>query len=154
VTNVSLNEWLADGRLRRHESSIRESQDLLRIVERDLADAGLRRLSTDRRYATIYNAALQLATVVLRVSGYRPAGVGHHWLTFQALPHLLGMHEQPRADFFDACRRKRNAADYDAVGSIMPHEAAELLEEVLSFRRAVLAWLETRLPGAGGEFPR
>ncbi len=116
-------------------------------MDRDLADSGLRRLSTDRRYATIYNAALQLATLVLRVSGYRTAGIGHHWLTFQALPHLLGMQEQTRADFFDACRRKRNAADYDAAGFITAQEAAELLEEVLEFRCLVLAWLETHPAG-------
>ena len=144
---MSLNAWLADGRLRRHESSRQETQDLLRIVERDLADAGLRRLSQDRRYATLYNAALQLATVVLRVSGYRTAGVGHHWLTFQALPHLLGLQEQIRADYFDACRRKRNTADYDAAGSVSDLETTELHEEVLAFRRDVRVWLESNQPG-------
>ena len=48
--------------------------DLLRIVDRDLKDASILELSADRRFVTAYNAALRLATIVLRASGYRTPG--------------------------------------------------------------------------------
>jgi len=69
-----LEDWLADGSLRRHESSPAEVSGLLDLVRRDLADAAVADLSPDRAFATAYNAVLQLATIILRVSGYRTAG--------------------------------------------------------------------------------
>lgn len=141
---MSLQTWLSEGRLRPHSGSEQETADLLRVVERDLADAGILALSADRRFTTAYNAALQLATIVLRASGYRTAGVGHHWITFQTLPELMGAALQVRADYFDACRRKRNIADYDAAGEISDAETEELLAEVLEFRRDVQEWLTDR----------
>jgi len=79
---MSLQSLLADGRIRPHRSSVREVADLLRVVERDLADASVTQLSTDRRFATAYNAALLLATIALHASGFRTASTGHHWATF------------------------------------------------------------------------
>jgi hypothetical protein len=60
---MNLAELSAEGRLRPHHTSPKEVADLLRVVDRDLADAGIAQLSTDRRFATAYNAALQLATI-------------------------------------------------------------------------------------------
>jgi len=119
---------------------------LIRLVDRDLADAGIEALSADRRFATAYNAVLQLATIVLRGSGYRTTGVGHHWVTIQSLPHLLGEGEQDRTDYFDSCRRKRNHIDYDAAGGIADSEATELYYESHAFRGIVLDWLQQNRP--------
>lgn len=138
---MSLKELLADGRIRRHRTSAREIADLLRIVDRDLADAAVAQLSTDRRFATAYNAALQLATIALHASGYRAAGTGHHWATFHVLPEILGPQTQARADFLDHCRSKRNLADYDRAGEISEREAEEILLEARAFREELLAWL-------------
>ncbi len=143
---MSLDKWLVEGRLREHQSSRQEIKDLFRVVDRDLVDARIEALSVDRRYATSYNASLQLATIALRVSGYRTSGMGHHWVTFQALPLVMGPAEQNRADYFDACRRKRNMADYDAAGEIAESEATELYLEALEFRRHMLTWLRTEYP--------
>jgi hypothetical protein len=60
--------------------------DLLGVVDRDLADAEIPQLSTDRRFATACNAALQMATIALYAAGFRAFGAGHHWATFHALP--------------------------------------------------------------------
>jgi hypothetical protein len=62
---------LADGRVRPHRTSAKEVADLLRVVDRDLTDAEIPQLSTDRRFATAYNAALQLATIALCAAGFR-----------------------------------------------------------------------------------
>ena len=60
-----MRDWLNEGRLRPHTATAREVAELLRIVDRDLADAAIRETSADRRFATAYNAALQLATITL-----------------------------------------------------------------------------------------
>src|SRR5512146_334467 len=107
---MSLQSLLEEGRLRRHRTSAQEVRDLLRVVERDLADAAVAQLSADRRFVTAYSAALALATIVLYASGYRAVGAGHHWATFRALPELMGPQEGARADYLDQCRVRRNTA--------------------------------------------
>jgi uncharacterized protein (UPF0332 family) len=143
---MRLKELLADGRIRPHKTSAREVGDLLRVVERDLADAGVKQLSTDRRFATAYNAALQLATIALHAAGYRATGAGHHWATFQVLPELIGRRTQARADYFDSCRSKRNVTDYDRAGEISEHDVKEILAETETFRKELLAWLRKNHP--------
>lgn len=143
---MSLKELLADGRIRAHKTSAREVADLLRVVDRDLADAAVPQLSTDRRFATAYNAALQLATIALHASGYRAAGTGHHWATFHLLPEIVGAHAQARADYLDNCRSKRNVTDYDRAGEISERDAEEMLAETGIFREELLAWLKKNYP--------
>ncbi len=139
----SLENWLSEGRLRRLDSSRQEISDLLGVVDRDLKDVDIEQLSTDRRFATAYNAVLQLASITLRACGYRTRGAGHHWITFQMLPLVMGDDQQDRADYFNACRTKRNDADYDASGEISDAEVEELIAEAKQFRTVVLGWLES-----------
>lgn len=136
---------MAEGRLRSHRTSRREIRDLLNVADRDLKDAAVRAISVDLRFRTAYQAALQIATIVL-AAGYRAAGRGHHWVTFTVLPELLGQETQEWADYFDQCRGKRNLSDYDRAGEIAENEAAELLEEAKRFREAVLSWLRKSHP--------
>ncbi len=143
---MSLKALLADGRIRAHKTSAREVADLLRVVDRDLADAAIPQLSTDRRFATAYNAALQLATIALHASGHRAAGAGHHWSTFHVLPEIMGPQAQVRADYLDSCRAKRNVTDYDRAGEISERDAEEILAEAETFRRELLAWLKKNHP--------
>jgi hypothetical protein len=143
---MTLKDLLADGRLRSHKTSIQEVADLLRVVDRDLADAGIPRLSTDRRFATAYNAALQLATITLHAAGYRASRSGHHWVTFYVLPEIMGPQTQALADYLDDCRTKRNVTDYDRAGEISRQEAEEILAQAREFRSALLAWLKRHHP--------
>ncbi|MBN1826388.1 MAG: hypothetical protein JW958_08985 [Candidatus Eisenbacteria bacterium] len=137
---------MSERRLRSHESSRREIESLLRVVDRDLKDAAVEGVSVDRRFTIAYHAVLQLATIVLRASGYTASGAGHHWIAFQALLSVLGSSEQERVDYFDHCRRKRNAADYDAAFGIAEAELRELMKEAWGFRRDVLEWLKEHHP--------
>jgi hypothetical protein len=100
-------------------------------------------LSIDRRFTTAYNAALQLATVVLRASGYRTSSTasGHHWLTWALLPDLMGPEQADRRTFLDSCRRARNQADYDRIDAVSAEDLLELLDDTLAFRDETLDWL-------------
>lgn len=143
---MPLKQLLAEGRLRPHRSSRREIRDLLRVADRDLKDSAVRAISIDLRFQTAYQAALQLATIVLASSGYRAVGQGHHWTTFNVLPDLLGQEFQEVTDYFDHCRGKRNLSDYDRVGEISEGEAGELLGEARKCRATVLVWLKRNRP--------
>jgi len=87
---MTLNDLRAQGRLRPHRTSRRELDDLLRLAERDLVDASIAGLSTDRRFMIAYEAAVALATIPLYASGFRTEGTGHHQTTFVALPLVMG----------------------------------------------------------------
>jgi len=145
---MSLSDWLADGSVKKQSTSPKEIQGLLAVADRDLADSNVPGLSRDRRFATAYGAALQLASVVLRASGYRTStgAGGHHWRTIKLLPELMGADQKDRAAYLDSCRRARNQADYDRINVVSEAELIELLEEVLRFRAEVLDWLTMKHP--------
>ena len=48
---MSWNVLLANGRVKRHKTSLREIEDLRAVVERDLTDAAVPEISADRRFA-------------------------------------------------------------------------------------------------------
>src|SRR5438552_5347131 len=114
-------------RIKPHRSSRRELDDLRDVVERDLQDAGVRALSSDRRFAPAYNAALQWAKIVIACSGYRVVGSGYHLTTFEALEIAMGPTVSALVVYFDTCRRKRNQVDYDCANAATETEAEDLL---------------------------
>ena len=143
---MTLQRLLDKGRVRRLPSAPSEIADLFKVVERDLSDARLEALSADRRFATAYNAALQLATVVLRAEGYRTQGMAHHHTTIEALPLILGERAVRTADYLDACRSRRNTVDYDGIGVATKADVAELITETEALQVTVREWLETAHP--------
>jgi hypothetical protein len=58
----------------------------------------------------------------------------------------MGAYAGPRARYFDACRRKRNQADYERAGAVTTVEVEALLEAATEFRQDVLTWLERDHP--------
>lgn len=69
---MSLQQWANNGWLKVHQTSSREIQDLLKIVERDLADAMVGDISADWRFGIAYNAALKLCTILTRTVTLMP----------------------------------------------------------------------------------
>ena len=143
---MSLQQWAADGWLKAHRTSAQEVGNLLAIVRRDLADAGQPRISADWRFGIAYNAALKLCTILLYAEGYRPAQSLAHYRTLQALPRILGQEHAKDATYLDACRAKRNTAEYDCVGGATDDDASELIEYAKELERVVLQWLKAEHP--------
>lgn len=144
---MTLEDWLKEDKLKTHKTSSKEIQSLFKVIDRDIADAGITATSADRRFATAYNAALQLATVVLLASGYRvTASKGHHFVTITSLPLTMGKSAIPRANYLNVCRQARNKTDYDRAGVTEEEEVVQLLEEVHSFRTEVVKWLRENQP--------
>lgn len=139
---MNLKDLLNQGKLRAHRTSKKEIENILGIVRRDIKDSKIEDLSSDRRFACAYNAILQLATILLYCSGYKPEGTGHHFTVFQAMKIIMGNNYYELTDYFDSCRSKRNITDYDYVGTISDSEAEELIEEAEIFLELTLNWLK------------
>jgi hypothetical protein len=143
---MSLQTWFKNGWLRPHRATPAQIAELFAIVDRDLQDASTDRLSTDWQFGIAYNAALKLCTILLYAEGYRPEKNLAHFRTLQALPLILGASRQHDADYLDACRSKRNTAEYDSAGHISPEEARELINFSVELRDIAISWLKSSHP--------
>lgn len=146
---MSWESLLQAQRIKPHRTSRQELDDLRDVVERDLRDAAVTALSDDRRFATAYNAVVQLATMVVACAGYRVAGVGHHHTTLEALELAMGSSVSSLTAYFDTCRRKRNQVDYDRTNAATETEAEELIRKAEEFRDQVEAWNRKHYPRYG-----
>ncbi len=142
---MSLHDWLENGWLLEHRTSAREISDLLKAVERDLADARTPSLSADWKLNIAYNAALQAATAALAAAGYRASREQHHYRIIHSLAHTVGLEESLIARF-DRFRVKRNLGTYERPGMISDHEASEMIELAEEIRDRVKAWLKKNHP--------
>lgn len=140
---TSLDDLLTQDLLKPHEPSVREINSLFKIVERDVKDAAVAYMSLDRRFATAYNAALQLATIVLRAHGFRsnPGKSAHHRISIDAIPLILGREYRPIKSYFDSCRIKRNTCEYTSTEEASEKDVQELLIAVRDFEKRVRKWL-------------
>lgn len=118
------------------------------LVKRDLSDAGIEGLSDDRRFATAYNAVLQLSKMAIACAGYRiSTGTGHHQKTFEAAKTALGPSAtKVLTDYFETCRRKRNKIDYDAAEVVSETEANEILAKAIEFQNLIETWIARNHP--------
>lgn len=66
---MSWKQYLAKGEVKVHLTSTQELRNIRALIARDLADAALKGLSADRRFATAYNAALQAGKIAVAVLG-------------------------------------------------------------------------------------
>ncbi len=109
-------------------------------------NASLDGASADRRFATAYHAALQAAKMAIACAGYRVVGAGHHGISFDVVELALGKAAAPYSDYFDQCRRKRNAIDYEDALVATETEAREILTKAKEFAEAVEQWIARNHP--------
>jgi ketosteroid isomerase-like protein len=122
-----------------------ELANLRSIVARSLKDVKAPGLSADARFIMAYDAARTLSLIIVRAAGYRPRTVGGHYNTFVALetadPAFAAL-----STYFDGCRIKRNASEYDFAGGVSDTDADGLLKTVQQFHIDVEAWIKTHHP--------
>ena len=145
---MDLNEFLKSNHLKLQTPTRNEIDQHFKIVLRDLNDARFPSISPDRKFATAYNAALQLTTIVLRAKGYRtnPSQAGHHRICIQVLPLIMGKKYTPFSDYLNTCRLKRHACEYTAVDEVSEKEASQLIEKTEAFYKEVVIWLKGYFP--------
>jgi len=149
VTKVTLQRYLENSWIQRHESSPQEIAELLAIADRDIGQRQTPGLGPEWRLSIAYNAALQLATVALAAAGYRAERQNKHQRTIECLAFTVGL-ERRDVDFLDLCRRKRHSNVYDQVGAISEQEADEMVAFAKNLRNQLVAWLHHNHPGLSG----
>lgn len=138
---MSLEDWVRNGWLSKHESSREEIHNLLALVDRDLHDCRTPDLSADWRFAIAYNAALQSATAALAAAGFRASREVHHYRVIQSLALTIGASNE-LIRTFDAFRKKRNVSSYDVGGTVSDKEAGEMAALADDLRQTVLRWMK------------
>ncbi len=138
---MTLSDWLASRWIVVHEASPAEIADLFALVDRDLNDAAVPRLSADWRLGITYNAALQLAILALAAAGFRPARERAHERAILSLRETAGTAEAI-VNLLDSVRRKRNQNNYERAGTTSTAEAKELYEIVTVLRGQVVKWMK------------
>jgi hypothetical protein len=138
---------LARKDVQKHKTSKQELDDMRALIARDLMDAALAGLSADRRFATVYNAALQAANMAIACAGYRVTGrMGHHRIALENVRLALGSVADEYADYFETCRRKRNLIDYSHSQVATETETREILVKAGQSRELVEAWIAKNHP--------
>jgi hypothetical protein len=137
---MTLSDWLGNRWIVVHEASPAEIADLFALVDRDLGDAGVPRLSPDWRLGITYNAALQLATLALAAAGFRPARERAHERAILSLRETAGANEAT-VNLLDSVRRKRNQNNYERAGTTSAAEASEFYEIATALRGQVVKWM-------------
>jgi uncharacterized protein (UPF0332 family) len=144
---MSWAQLLANHEVKRHKTSKKELDSIRAIIARDLADASIKSVSADRRFATAYNAALQAAKMAIACAGYRvTTGAGHHRISFESVKVAVGRIADPFSDYFDRCRRKRNVIDYDDACVATETEAEEIARKAKEFFAMVEQWIAKTYP--------
>lgn len=123
-----------------------ELDNLRSLVARSLSDVASLGLSTDMQFIVAYDAARTLSLMIVRAAGYRPKAVGGHYNTFLAL-EAADPEFSTLSAYFDGCRIKRNASEYDFAGAVTETDAEGLLATVRQFAIDAEAWISTNHPG-------
>ena len=115
-------------------------------MRRDLRDSESSDVSPDWRFNIAYNAALQAAKAALAAAGYRVARGGDgHARSLDSLALTVGL-EARAVRRLNACRKRRNAAEYDHAGITSDAEVDEMRVLAESVHDVVVRWLRTTYP--------
>jgi len=138
---MSLTDLASEGRFKAHKTSKSEINQLLAVFDRDMADAQIVNLSTDRRFIMAYSATLTIGIIALAARGYRAASEGHHYWTIQSLAYTLGV-DPKIVEKLNKFRQKRNIADYERTGMASEREMGEMLDLAKRLRLDLADWLK------------
>jgi len=142
---MSLEDWLANGWLRRHETSRQEIEDLLAVADRALGNAVVDGLTADARIGLAYPAVLAIGAAGLAAVGYRAGKDRHHERVIDSLLHTVQTDRAVVARLH-RFRRMRNEMTYERVGTVTEQEAAGFTTLVRELRSALVAWLTAKHP--------
>jgi hypothetical protein len=142
---MSLNDWVKNGWLTAHQTSVEEIRNLLAVCDRDIRDCRAEGLSPDWQMNIAYNAALQAATAALAACGYRAGRDVHHYRVIQSLALTIGAENEIVIEF-DQFRKKRNIGGYEQAGLVSRKEAQEMFKLAVELRKRVQLWLQASYP--------
>jgi hypothetical protein len=147
---MSLQVYLRNNWIRKHESSVGKITNLFAIADRDIRESQTPGLGPEWRFDIAYNSALQSSTAALAAAGYQAERQNKHLRTIECLEFTVGLGKK-EIGFFDTCRRKRHTKVYEQVGAISDQEAGEMIQLAKRLRQRVEDWIREEhaelLPG-------
>jgi hypothetical protein len=145
---MSLQAWLQMGQLIEHEATVAEVRNLLGVVDRELADAGVAGLSHEGRFTHAYDAGLLLCKLALHATGFqlqkRTPGHHSHWIN--SLEFTLGKDQKGTLVYLSKSSNLRHTSLYNQTGVVQKEDADDLLETARQLRTDVLVWLRSNHP--------
>jgi hypothetical protein len=113
---MSWTDLLRENRVEAMPTDKVELDDLRSIIDlrfKDIKAARAGGVSDEQQFIIAYDAARNLATMIVRAAGYRAKNTGgHHRNTFAALEAADRAAFKQAADYFQVCRMKRNDSEY------------------------------------------
>jgi hypothetical protein len=145
---MSLQNWLQIGHLTDHQATVAEVRNLLGVVDRELADAGVAGLSDDGRFTHAYDAALLLCKLALHASGFavQKRAPGHHSFWINSLEFTLGEAHKETLIHLSKSSKLRHTSLYDHAGVVEKQDADDLFAAARQLRTDVLSWLRSQHP--------
>ena len=143
---MTLKSWVNNKWLEAHQTSTEEIGNLLNKIEVNKMDLKIKHNSSDARLGFVYNNIITIATIALKVSGYRFKNVsGHHEKTIDSLRFTLNTDGDTRI-IFQAIRKLRNTAEYDAAGRISEKDVIESIQLAEELNDVLHYWLKDNHP--------
>lgn len=143
---MSLEDWLKNRWLHKHETSAQEIQALLHSAEEDIRSARIAGIAPAWKLSMAYTAALRYARAALNASGYRPAREREHERTIDSLAFTVKSISPDTIRLLHKIRKMRHTATYDSVDTISDSEADAALETAVSLGEEVRDWLRSKHP--------
>jgi hypothetical protein len=140
---MSLETYLSNRWIQKHESSADEIRRLLAVADRDVEQSQTPGLGAEWRFDIAYNSALQSAAAALAAAGFLAERQNKHMRTLESLRFTIGS-SQAEVDLLDACRRKRHLAVYEQVGAISDGEADEMIGLAIQLQKRVRDWIRNQ----------
>jgi uncharacterized protein (UPF0332 family) len=143
---MSLDDWLNNRWLHRHETSAEEIQALLHSAEEDIRSAQIEGIAAGWRLNMGYTAVLRYARAALYASGYRPAREREHERTIDSLAYTVPTIEADTIKLLHKIRKMRHVATYDSVDVISDAEADAATKAAKELSQRVTNWFGENHP--------
>ncbi len=141
-----LNDWLENGWLKLQQTSKDEINTLLKKVNRDIQDSEKDVISNDRQLSIAYSACLTLASIPLRIMGYRiPEGGNEHYRTIESLRLTIPILNDT-VILLHALKKKRHQVNYDSSGIVSDKEVDEAIETAIDLKKEIDKWIALNYP--------
>jgi hypothetical protein len=106
---MSLEQWLANGWLKKQEFGSNQIAELLTKAESDLKQSTTKGLKGDWKFIIAYQAMLAAATAALAHLGYRADHESNHYRVIQSLQYTIGL-DGETIDFWMVTGRNATSA--------------------------------------------
>ena len=143
---MSLDDWLNNRWLHRHETSAEEIQALLHSAEEDIRSAQIEGIAAGWRLNMGYTAALRYARAALYACGYRPAREREHERTIDSLAYTVSSIDTDTIKLLHKIRKMRHIATYDSVDMISDAEADAAMKVANELSKHVKTWFRQNHP--------